>query len=646
MTACRSCGRWFVIVWAAALQALPLAADDVPRRVALLVGVNKYLKPGFRDLSYAEDDVTAVGQELAKLGFDVTVLLGSGDGELQATRANIEAVARRMVAPLGKNDVALVMLSGHGQQLSTDPNDVAFERSQSYYCPVDARLNDPVSQLSLTFLLDEILSLDVGRKMLLVDACRDVPTSTVVGARNTKGIEGRRINLPEGTGVYFSCSAGQVSYERPELGHGIFTYCVLEGLRGAAASPRGDISWSRLVAHVDERMQQDDITALMPPKVWQVPIPSGALQYTVLGRVDSQPVIPVPTPAPDPMPSVTPEPMETLENVQDFLIAPFTAEDAAAARTVAAARLGITENSLTTTGLALQLIPPGEFLMGGDQTPEEVSRIAAESGSTKDPSDFAHEQPQHGVRITKPFYLGVYEVTQEEWTEVMRANPSWFSFTGGGAEKVTDSKAPRLPVERFPVETVTWYDCLEFCNKLSARDSFPPHYELTNITRDVRKSISSAEVTILGGNGYRLPTEAEWEYACRAGSTTPFHFGLINNATEANCDGNYPYGTAETTAYLQRSVKIGSYHPNNFGLYDMHGNVWEWCIDSYDAAAYQNRAGVVTEDPLVFGTDVAQSVSRGGSWLWYGWGTRSSDRHYVARESKAEYYGLRVARTP
>jgi hypothetical protein len=135
---------WVVTGWVALSLAAACRADDAPppKKVALLVGVNQYLKPGFGPLRFAEADVTAVGAELKKLGFEVTLLLGSGRGEQQATKANIEAAARNMVAPLGERDIALVMLSGHGQQLhpdpNADPNNTDFDKFQSFYCPSDA----------------------------------------------------------------------------------------------------------------------------------------------------------------------------------------------------------------------------------------------------------------------------------------------------------------------------------------------------------------------------------------------------------------------------------------------------------------------------------------------------------------------------
>lgn len=260
-------------------------ADELvgPHKAALLVGVNQYLKPGFRDLEFAEADVIAVGEQLERLGFEVTVLLGSGTGERQATLANLDAAARKLVAPLGKSDVALVMLSGHGQTLRRSPGAQALD--ESFFCPVDAVSNDPTTQFSLSLLLDSILAPNVGRKLVLVDACRDVPADASRGARNIKGIEGRVVSLPEDSAIFFSCRAGQQSFERHELGHGLFTHCVLEGLQGAAVV-RGELSWSGLVNHVGRRMTDTDLVRFMPSALPQVPILAGTMPHTVLGTID------------------------------------------------------------------------------------------------------------------------------------------------------------------------------------------------------------------------------------------------------------------------------------------------------------------------------------------------------------------------
>ena len=170
-------------------------ADDAapPKKVALLVGVEEYLKPGFDSLNYCEDDAKAVGVELKKLGFEVTVLLGSAQDDTQrATKANIEAVTRRLVKPLGKKDVMLIMFSGHGQTLHPDskvvPSLENLDQFTGYFCPYDAVLNDAESQVSLNFLLDDILKENVGRKLLVLDACRDIPQDRTPGSRNVRGI--------------------------------------------------------------------------------------------------------------------------------------------------------------------------------------------------------------------------------------------------------------------------------------------------------------------------------------------------------------------------------------------------------------------------------------------------------------------------
>ena len=212
-------------------------------------------------------------------------------------------------------------------------------------------------------------------------------------------------------------------------------------------------------------------------------------------------------------------------------------------------------------GATMEMVwcPPGSFMMG--------------SPTSENPRD--NDETQHKVMLTKGFWMGKYEVTQRQWESVMGDNPSRFK----GADR--------------PVEQVSWNDCQEFIRKINA----------------------SGEVMV------SLPTEAQWEYACRAGTTTPFSFGSSLNGDKANCDGNYPYGTTAKGQYREATAPVGSYSPNAWGLYDMHGNVWEWCADWYG----DYPTGSVT-DPTGPASGSIR-VLRGGGWFSHAHRCRSALRN-------------------
>lgn len=260
------------------------------------------------------------------------------------------------------------------------------------------------------------------------------------------------------------------------------------------------------------------------------------------------------------------------------------------------AAVGSPNEIVNSIGMRLVPIPTGDFLMGAP---------ASEAGSRID------EQPVHEVRITQPICLGAYEVTQAEYRAVVGSNPAFFSPEGLGAEKVAG-----LNTDRFPVEQLSWDAANEYCRLLSARPE-----------------------EIAAGRIYRLPTEAEWQYACRAGARTAFAFGDALGAKQANINGNFPYGGAPRGPFLGRTCTVGSYQPNAFGLYDMHGNVAEMMNDWYGRYYFKDSPG---DDPAgpEKGSD---KVVLGGSWGTDAARCRCAFRRSNATSGAAYFFGFRVA---
>jgi formylglycine-generating enzyme required for sulfatase activity len=290
-------------------------------------------------------------------------------------------------------------------------------------------------------------------------------------------------------------------------------------------------------------------------------------------------------------------------------VAPFNAEQAKRHQEAWAKHLGIPVELTNSIGMKLVLIPPGEFMMGSGESKLETARAYppfpnALAGPWQLTWMFEPEHPQHRVRLTKPFHLGVFEVTQEQYEQVMGTNPSSFKAT------------------QNPMETVSWNDAVIFCDMLSALP---------------------AEMT--ADRTYRLPTEAEWENACRAGTTTrdystsdasnlDEHAWFAENSGGAkqpwpNSMGVFAGGTTQPVA---RKIS------NAWGLFDMHGNVWEWCADWYDADYYKSSP---RDDPTGPATG-SERTSRGGSWNGPAFDCRTATRGRNMPSHRLNSLGFRV----
>jgi formylglycine-generating enzyme required for sulfatase activity len=221
-------------------------------------------------------------------------------------------------------------------------------------------------------------------------------------------------------------------------------------------------------------------------------------------------------------------------------------------------------------------IPSGTFYMG---SPEN------ETGRTNS------EGPRHQVTV-KSFFIAKYPLTQAQYQSIMGYNPSHFKG------------------DNRPVEKVSWDDAVKFCQRLSQNT----------------------------GKNYKLPSEAQWEYACRAGTMTPFYFGQSITPNLVNYDGNYSYAAAQKGEYRQQTIDVGTFPPNAFGLYDMHGNVWEWCEDDWK----DNYINAPTNGKALINPVGESKVIRGGAWLYFAGCCRCSMRNQDLHNARHHYYGFRV----
>ncbi|QIR36916.1 formylglycine-generating enzyme family protein [Tolypothrix sp. PCC 7910] len=243
-------------------------------------------------------------------------------------------------------------------------------------------------------------------------------------------------------------------------------------------------------------------------------------------------------------------------------------------------------------GLILEMvyIPAGQFWMG---SPESEGKR------------YSNEKPQHLAKI-EPFLMSKYPITQMQWKQIASLPQ---------VSQKLKLRPSRQGGNNHPITQVSWFDAMEFCDRLSHNT----------------------------GHKYRLPSEAEWEYACRAGTTTPFHFGETLNFNLANYDATFAYRSEPKGIYREKTSEVGSFQvANSFGLFDMHGLVWEWCLDNwhqnYDKAPTNGDAWLESDDNNI-------RLMRGGSWRNEPFLCRSSSRQFNYASEMLNNVGFRIVRT-
>jgi formylglycine-generating enzyme len=601
---------WFII------SATSIFAQS-PKKVALLVGVESYEKRGFSNLRYAEDDMTALGAELIKQGFDVTILVGSSkDEKRRATGVNIRRVIDQEFIPklklLQKSDMSLIALAGHGRHQSV-PDGPERKREDHFYCPSDAHDADASTWISISKLIEQVETESSSEtNLILVDACRDNPN-------RGRGVDGKGFTLNrDAVAILFAASYNEQAYEPDSLRHGLFSYYILKGLQGDARDFEGNVTWDSLVGFVKTKVtrESEDLQSKGEITGIQRPNQVGNLRGVspVLSRVERKTEI---------------EPQ--------LLTAPFSVSQASAAQRAWAKFLKTeVRQSVGNQGIEMVLIPSGEFMMGSSDA--ERTKFIKEFELKDDVFD--DEKPQHRVRITKPIWVSAHEVTVGQFREFVDDTQYKTDAEKNGGSRYWDpedgefkgpdpSKTWRDPgfpgfkqTDDHPVTCVSWNDAQAFCKWLSTRE----------------------------GQNYRLLTEAEWEYACRAGTNTAFcsgddgdSIGQYGNIADKSFEAKYPKWRAiNADDGFVFTSPVGRYRSNAFGLYDMHGNVYEWCSDYYDAGAYATSR---SDDPVGPKTSEYR-VLRGGSWYNDSRYSRSAYRSRNPPDIRNYIVGFRLSRTP
>ena len=570
-------------------------------KYALLIAVAKYEHAEMNKpvpLEFPQEDAKALGKLLESGGYKVELLLGKV-ATLDAIRSKLTALQKKADA----EGVVLVGLFGHGVEVDTvDANGNVIK--DGCFCPFDTAMRealdfkgkpvldakgkvqiepDPDTLIKMGDLMKTLKLAKAGNRIVLADCCRTTPNAA--RGRSSFGANFSVQDLPENTSLLFGCSPNEQAFEHKDWGHGAFTKCLLDTIGELSAD--GPVDTAQLASQMKKRVPA--LVASVSPRDRQTPKPF------ITDVVDLQL-----------------EMKKSLPTNPDLLT-----------------------NSI---GMKLKLIPAGEFLMGSNASRGDLETAGFVLSDTFDNSD---EQPAHRVRITKPFYMGIHEVTYGQFaafvtdtgyqTDAEKDGKGGYGYdaVGNGTQKpeYTWKDNGMSQTDSHPVVNVSWNDAVEFIKWLSKKEGKP----------------------------YRLPTEAEWEYSCRAGSETHFSLGDglaslkgFGNVLDTSYKGKYtnnddkvyqPFPFDDGFIYTS---PVGRFRSNKYGLFDMHGNVWEWCSDWYGKDYYATSPAT---DPAG-ATTGSNRVGRGGSWSDSARDCRSAYRVNFVPSLRVSNLGFRLALSP
>jgi len=544
---------------------------QIQKHWAFLVGINKYVDPTFSPLNYCINDVKSLQNLLARLNYETICLHDelNPDDPRFPNRNNIEAELTRLCKLLGENDLLWVHFACHGMRFEEQPILIARDTREPIL---------PSTSLSLARVEELMRESRARRRVLTLDACE---TGVEMGrSSNTPDFIKNVYELAEGYALISASTAKQAAQESKDVGHGVFTHYLLQGLRDGAKNNHGHVTVSSLHEFILNEFR------IRNSKGGQLQEPT----YRSEGMGD---II-----------------LADLKNVKlnaslKSYGFEFSRIEIVDERFLKKSRIISNRNEIEffeerlekDLTLKMAQILPGTFLMGSPEA---------------EPERLPTEEPLHEVNIQTPFFISTTLITQRQWRTVAEFDPVNIELTPDPSHFKGDDR---------PVEKVSWNEAVEFCERLS------------------RKT----------GKRYRLPSEAEWEYACRAGTTSPFHYGETISTKLANYRGtNYKekdveykgfYGEGSQGEYRGETTEKQKFSPNAFGLYDMHGNLYEWCADYW----HDDYKDAPTDGSVwIYGGFETHRVLRGGSWANNPGSCRSASRLGYYPEPRVAIIGFRI----